>query len=194
MTAPAKAVTRTATYTAAQYNTHTRDNFTAIWVYTTAGDIAYATSATTLARLGIGSVGQIVYSTGSAPVWGPGERYIPMYLNNDVALITGDYQGWFAVPSAFNGWNVTSVLAMRQSGTGVPEFQLRRIRSGASVDMLSTKCTIDSGETTSGTAATPAVINTSNDDLATNDILVTDVDVAGTSTYKAVMMAGVSRP
>ena len=40
-----------ATYTAAQYNTNTRDNFTAMWVYTTAGDLAYATSSTTLSRL-----------------------------------------------------------------------------------------------------------------------------------------------
>jgi len=58
-----------ATYTAAQYNTHVRDNLTAIWVYTTAGDISYATGATTLARLGIGAAGAILRSTGSAPAW-----------------------------------------------------------------------------------------------------------------------------
>lgn len=44
-----------ATYTAAQYNTYVRDNFTAIWVFTTAGDISYATGATSLSRLGIGA-------------------------------------------------------------------------------------------------------------------------------------------
>ncbi len=59
-----------ATYTAAQYNTHTRDNFTAIWVYTTAGDIAYATSPTTLARREIGSAYTFLKSDGSVPVWG----------------------------------------------------------------------------------------------------------------------------
>jgi len=58
-----------ATYTAAQYNTHVRDNLTAIWVYTTAGDIAYATGATALARLGIGASGALLYSGGSAPAW-----------------------------------------------------------------------------------------------------------------------------
>jgi len=42
------------TYTAANYNTFVRDNFSAVWVYTTAGDISYATGASTLARLGIG--------------------------------------------------------------------------------------------------------------------------------------------
>lgn len=58
-----------ATYTAAQYNTYVRDNFTAIWVYTTAGDIAYASSATALARLGIGAATTVLGSNGSAPVW-----------------------------------------------------------------------------------------------------------------------------
>lgn len=58
-----------ATYTAAQYNTYTRDNMTAIWVYTTAGDLAYASSSTTLSRLGIGSSGSLLRSTGSAPAW-----------------------------------------------------------------------------------------------------------------------------
>lgn len=57
-----------ATYTAAQYNTHVRDNFTAIWVYTTAGDIVYASSATTLARLAL-VAGGVMYGGASAPAW-----------------------------------------------------------------------------------------------------------------------------
>lgn len=146
------------------------------------------------AWVSIGTVGQVLQSNGSAPVWVSGERYIPMYLNSDVALTTGDYQGWFPVPSGINGWNITSVLSMRSSGTGVPSFQLRRIRSGASVDVLSTQSTIDSGEVTSVTAATPAVINTANDDLATGDILATDVDASGTSTLRAVLVVGVTKP
>lgn len=52
-----------ATYTAAQYNTHVRDNFTAVWVYTAAGDIAYATSATALARLAKPSVDSVLKNT-----------------------------------------------------------------------------------------------------------------------------------
>lgn len=62
-----------ATYTAAQYNTHVRDNFTAIWVYTTAGDIAYATSATALARLAKGSTAYQTLRMNAgltAPEWG----------------------------------------------------------------------------------------------------------------------------
>lgn len=179
--------------TAAKMNA-IQDNITALWVGTTAGDQDYYVSATAKQHVAIGTAGQIWMSNGSAPGWVSGERYIPLYLNSDVALTTGDYQGWFPVPSGLNGWNVTSVLSMRSGGTGVPSFQLRRIRSGASADVLSTQSTIDSGEVTSVTAATPAVINTANDDLATGDILSADVDGAGTSTLRAVLVVGVTKP
>lgn len=59
-----------ATYTAAQYNTYTRGNFTALWVYTTAGDIVYATSATALARLGKPSVDSLLkMGSSGVPSW-----------------------------------------------------------------------------------------------------------------------------
>lgn len=182
-----------ATYTASQYNTYVRDNFTAIWVGTTAGDIDYYTSASAKTRLAIGTAGQILMSTGSAPFWASGTRYYPIYLNSDVALAVGDYQGWFTILSDFNGWNITHVYGSRKAGgTGVPAFQLRNVTD--SVDVLSTKLTIDSGETTSGTAATPAVIDTTKDDVATNDMFAVDVDVAGTATYNAVVYVGLTKP
>ena len=56
-----------ATYTASQYNTHTRDNLTAIWVYTTAGDIAYATGATTLTRLAAPAGLSLMQHNGTVP-------------------------------------------------------------------------------------------------------------------------------
>ena len=46
--------------------------------------------------------------------------------------------------------------------------------------MLSTEITIDVSEFTSYTAATPPVIDTGHDGVATGDILRIDVDVAGT--------------
>jgi hypothetical protein len=57
-------------WTASQHNTYIRDNFAAVWVGTTAGDLDYYTSATAKSRLGIGSANQFLYSTGSAPAWG----------------------------------------------------------------------------------------------------------------------------
>jgi len=56
------------TYSAANWNTYVKDNINTIWVYTTAGDIAYAVNATTLARLEL-VVGGILVGGASAPEW-----------------------------------------------------------------------------------------------------------------------------
>jgi hypothetical protein len=181
-----------ATYTAAQYNTNTRDNFTAIWVYTTAGDIAYATGATTLARLANPGNGYYLESATSSVQWTQFKRYMSFQLNTDIALNVGDDAIRFRIPAALNGWNISSVAASRKSGTGVPAFQIRNVTDA--VDVLSTKLTIDSGETDSSTAATPAVINTSTDDVATADQFAIDVDVAGTATLYAYIEIGFTKP
>jgi hypothetical protein len=67
-TAPFTAVTGN-TILASQWNTSGRDNLNAIWVYTNQGDISYATSGTSLARLAIGANKGILTSNGSIPVW-----------------------------------------------------------------------------------------------------------------------------
>jgi len=182
-----------ATYTAAQYNTNTRDNFTAIWVYTTAGDIAYATGATTLARLAApGGGGYYLGHTGSAPQWVANYRYKEYLLNTDVALNAGEDALRFRIPAGLNGWNVASIAASRKSGTGIPSFGLRNVTDG--VEVLTTNVTIDSGETDSSTAATPAVIDAAHDDVATGDQFAIDVDVAGTSTLYALVEIGFLKP
>jgi hypothetical protein len=57
--------------TAALMNTHLRDNMleTAPAIVTTAGDIVYADAANSLVRLGVGSGGTFLRSTGTAPEW-----------------------------------------------------------------------------------------------------------------------------
>jgi hypothetical protein len=183
MTAPAQAVTKTATYTAAQYNTYTRDNLTAIWVYTTAGDLAYATGATTLARLGIGSNGSYLESTGSVPQWTKLYRPVSMPLNAEIALNAGEDIARWRVPSFLNAWILSSVAACRKSGTGLLSIGIRNATTGN--EMLSTNLTVDSGETDTLTAATPAVINASFKTVSTGDQIAFDVDGAGTSTLYA---------
>jgi hypothetical protein len=84
------------------------------------------------------------------------------------------------------------VAGSRKSGTGVPTIQIRNVTDA--VDVLSTRLTIDSGETDSSTAAAPAVINTSNDDVATGDQFAIDVDAAGTSTLFMWVEIGFARP
>jgi hypothetical protein len=59
-------------------------------------------------------------------------------------------------------------------GTFEPDMdiQIRRRRSGSEVDMLSTPVTVGSGEY----YARDGVINASNDDVATGDLIFIDVD------------------
>jgi hypothetical protein len=57
------------TMTATNWNSWVRTNFQAVWVWTTAGDLAYASAANQLSRLGIGAANRVLKSTGSAPIW-----------------------------------------------------------------------------------------------------------------------------
>jgi hypothetical protein len=66
------------------------------------------------------------------------------------------------------------------SSSGTPTIQIHNLTDTS--DMLSTRITIDANEYTSYDAATPPVINASEDDVVTKDILRIDVDVAGTGT------------
>lgn len=107
-TSPMTAVTG-ATFTAAQFNTHVRDNENAIWVVTTAGDIQYATGATTQTRLAIGTAYQFlqVNAGATAPAWG-GLQWAQIYnsgtqnVNTASATAlsfdaeTSDVPGWHA--------------------------------------------------------------------------------------------------
>lgn len=70
-TAPMTFVANTA-LTAAQLNTHLRDNLleTSAATATTAGDLVYADAANSMgSRLAIGGAGAFLVSSGSAPVW-----------------------------------------------------------------------------------------------------------------------------
>lgn len=111
------------------------------------------------------------------------------------ATSIGDGQAFFIVPPEFDGGEITSVfLATPVAGTtNLTNVDLRRVRGGVTVDVLSANLTIDSTELTSATAATPAVINTSNDDLSTGDILWVDVDAVHTTPAEGLQLTiGVS--
>ena len=56
-------------WSASQNNTFGRDNDAAYWQYTTAGDLVYATSVSTLARLAIGAAGSTLAVSGGVPAW-----------------------------------------------------------------------------------------------------------------------------
>lgn len=74
---------------------------------------------------------------------------------------------------------IDAVISVSTPGTTLTSVQLRRRRAGVDDDMLSTELTIDAGETTSLTAATPGVIDTANDDVQVGDLIFVDITVAG---------------
>jgi hypothetical protein len=95
----------------------------------------------------------------------------------------------FRIPEELNGMNLTGVAATVYTAgtTGTTDIQIRNVTD--SQDMLSTKMTIDSAEVDTATAATPAVINTSYDDVATADRIAIDVDaVSTTAPYGLVIL------
>lgn len=99
---------------------------------------------------------------------------------------TGDGKAFFRVPAELNGMNLTGVAATVYTAgtTNTTDVQIRNKTD--SVDMLSTKITIDSGETDTSTAATAAVIDTTKDDVVTGDVLAIDVDAVSTTPAKGL--------
>lgn len=97
------------------------------------------------------------------------------------AAATGDGKAYFVVPASMNGGVITAVTltAVTAGTTGTTDVQIANVTNAN--DVLSTKVTLDSTEPSSSTAATPAVINASNDDLATNNVLRIDVDAVSTT-------------
>lgn len=97
---------------------------------------------------------------------------------------TGDGKAYFTIPEELNGMNLVGVhgRVVTAGTTGTTDFQIANVTD--SVDMLSTKLTIDSGETGSDTAATPAVIDATKDDVATNDLLRIDCDAVASTKAK----------
>ena len=100
----------------------------------------------------------------------------------------GDGKFLLTIPEELNGMNLTAVhAAVYTAGTtGTMDIQLRNITD--SVDMLSTKITIDSTEVGSDTAATPAVIDTTKDDVATHDRIAVDIDAVHTTAAKGLVL------
>lgn len=109
-------------------------------------------------------------------------------------LATGDGKAFIVIPPELNGMNLVDADAFVStvSSSGTPSFQIHNLTDA--VDMLSTNITIDASERTSYTAATPPVINTANDDVATGDILRIDVDGAGTGAKGAGVILTFQKP
>lgn len=99
---------------------------------------------------------------------------------------TGDQKAFFRIPPELNGMNLTRVAAtvFTAGTTNTIDIQIRNKTD--SVDMLSTKMTIDTAETDTSTAATPAVIDTTKDDVVTGDVIAIDVDAVHSTPAKGL--------
>ncbi len=115
-------------------------------------------------------------------------RYVGLIIFDFTAdCATGDGKFFFHVPAGLAGQNLVEVHAecITAGTTGTMDIQIRNVTQAA--DMLSTLLTIDTGETGSDEAATPAVIDVANDDVAVNDVLAIDVDVIHTTAAKGLI-------
>lgn len=147
-----------------------------------AGDILYSDGAN-WQDLGIGSAGQVltVNSGATAPEWADSsitESFVIAVSDEETDLTTGTNKVKFRMPYAF------TLSEVRASCTTAPAGSTITVdinESGSTI--LSTKLTIDAGETTSETAATAAVI--SDTALADDAEISIDIDQVGSSTAGA---------
>jgi hypothetical protein len=123
------------------------------------------------------------------------ELYAP---TTATATCTGCY--YFRVPVSLNGTNLVGIQTntVTAGTTGLTSVQITRCTAQATsplcgagtttVSMLSTVVSIDSGETSSSTAATAGVINTANDDVATGQVLRFDVTAINTTPAQGLIV------
>ena len=147
---------------------------------TNPGAVELATAAETTTGT---ATGRAVTPDGLAGSVVFGTRYAQMVVfdfTTDIAEGNGKF--YFHVPAGLNGMDLVEVHAkVITVGSGsTVDVQIHNLTDGS--DMLSTSLTIDNGELDSKDAATAAVINGSEDDVVTNDVLRIDVDGNGGDT------------
>lgn len=123
-----------------------------------------------------------------------GERILQAtVIGYTTATATGDGKFYFIIPSSMNGMDLVEVNArvITAGTTNTTDIQIANVTQAA--DMLSTKMTIDSAETSTSTAATPAVIDTGNDDVATNDLIRVDIDAVSTTPAQGLIVTLIFR-
>jgi hypothetical protein len=112
-----------------------------------------------------------------------------MVVDPDTDCAIGDGKAYLPIPPKLNGYDLfyTHGQITGDNGTtGTMDIQIRNVTD--SVDMLSTKLTIDSAEDSSDTAATSYVVNASNDGVASYDLLAIDIDAIHTTPAKGLII------
>jgi len=126
-----------------------------------------------------------------------GIKYVSAHLNGTTALTTSE-KVYFRVPAGLTGMNLVSVTgsvgtgAAGSSSSGVPTFTVKNVTDNN--QMLSTSLTIDAGEYSSADATAAVVIDTTKDDVVTDDLIEVAVTTAGTGVTYAVVTLGFRLP
>jgi len=112
-----------------------------------------------------------------------GTRYVQMVVfdfGSDIEEGNGKF--YLHIPAGLNGMDLVEVHSnVITAGNGSTiDVQIHNLTDTS--DMLSTSLTIDNTEIASDTAGTAAVINASEDDVVTNDVIRIDVDGNGGDT------------
>lgn len=135
-----------------------------------------------------------------------GTRHVELECVADAtALTTGDGKCYFRWPDDYAGWLVVGVsahvgAAVSSSGAVTVDIDMcgavaTGIRcSGTNRDLLSTNLTIDANEDGTETAATAAVIDTANDDIAAGEWFRGNIDGAGTGTQGLYLILAIRKP
>lgn len=162
-------------------------------------DIVSAASDTVAGKIEIATSAEINTGTDNTRAVSPdalagsefGKRTVAILVSDPLgdAITTGDGKAVVAIDTTINGMNLVAVKSYvtTVSSSGNPTVQLRRSRRASDTtrtdaDMLSTPVSISASEFASADASTAPVINTSNDDVQTGDMIFVDIDTAGTGT------------
>lgn len=146
------------------------------------GDMLYASAVDNLAKLNIGANGTVLTSNGTIPTWGPPPTKVVQLAASDetTALTTGTAKVTFRMPYAMTVTAVRASLTTAQTSGSILTVDI----NDGGTTILSTKLTIDNGEKTSVTAATPPVI--SDTALADDAEITIDIDQVGDGTAKGL--------
>lgn len=126
--------------------------------------------------LNAGAVDVQSLTVGGAPVGGSGPECIAIAASDETtALTAGTNKVTFRAPYAIDITSVKASLTTAQTSGNIFTVDI----NVGGVSILSTKLTIDNGEKTSTTAATPAVLSSTT--LAADAEITIDIDQVGAS-------------
>ncbi len=126
--------------------------------------------------------------SGAVPTVRSGCVMVSPSTSGSSALTTGTSKAVVRIPSELGGMVLTDAGAglATPSNSGAVSVQMRRVRAGASVNMLTTEITIDQNEYDSVTG-TAGIINQSNRAVQAGDHIHFDVTAAGNSALGLVI-------